>query len=166
MQWKYQILICPLNARKAQQEAYKIFLKNDSLSPADLEIAVYYYKDLLGGSSDLEPSAIYVSFKAKRKNFNPLHNVCIHLISRVFHLSHGGALKHISHSGGAESKFHNNGGTWGMSCFQSKDLAALFTPLQYPYHLIKWGGFWRCDSCYIYMFKIKLHFNANYTLMW
>lgn len=64
---------------------WNISEKNDSLSPADLETALHYYKDLLGGLSDLQPSTICVSSKAKeKKNLSSLCNVSIHLISRVF----------------------------------------------------------------------------------
>lgn len=112
---------------------------------------------------------LFVSLSRQReKNLNPLHNVCIHLISRVFHLSYGNALKHIGLSDAAAPIFHNSGGIWCMSCFQSKGLAALFTTLQYSYNLIKWGGFWKCDSCLYIRLKSSctLMLIALCALMW
>lgn len=109
---------------------------------------------------------LFVSLPRQREKISPVSTMfAFTSFPESFTWVYRGALGSISRSDAAASKFHSSSGTWCWSCFQSKDLAGLFTPLQISLYLNQAG--WVLEMWLLlyngigFLFKTNLHLNVN-----
>lgn len=123
-------------------------------------------KTCWGGSTDLQPSAICVSSKAKRKKSQPspqcLHSPPFLCLSPEFTKGHWNTSvavmqQHQNFRAVVESD------VW--IAFGVQIWPACLHPCKYPYNLINWGGIWRCHSCYIMFLDSYLKPSCTWMLI-